>query len=155
MITEYGLILNDDRLPVMVKETVYPYHADQLNRADVIVEMINSCIHLKDKCEEYVYLLSLNTALASPFALFQVSHGTCSSSYANGREIIQRVLMSGGAGLILVHNHPSGNPEPSEADKMTCDKLDEACRIVGLEMHDSIIIGGDRYFSFREEGLLH
>lgn len=155
MITEFGLMLNDDRLPVMVKETVYPYQADQMNRPDAIVKMINSCIHLKDKCEEYVYLLSLNTALSSPFALFQISHGTSDNSYANGREIIQRVLISGGTGLVLIHNHPSGNPEPSEADKMTCDKLDVACRIVGIKMHDFIIVGKDRYFSFREEDLLH
>lgn len=155
MIREYGLMLNNDRMPMMTKEAEYPYQADRLDRPDVIVDMMNNCLHLKDKCEEYVYLLSMNTALSSPFALFQISHGTCNNSFANGREIIQRVLMSGGTGLVLVHNHPSGNPEPSDTDKMTCDKLDEACRIVGIEMYDFIIIGNNRYFSFREEGILH
>ena len=154
MITEFGLMLNDDRLPVMVKETVYPYQADQMNRPDAIVKMINSCIHLKDKCEEYVYLLSLNTALSSPFALFQISHGTSDNSYANGREIIQRVLISGGTGLVLIHNHPSGDPSPSREDIAVTQRLVKAGRIMDIPVLDHIILGDCRFLSLKEKGMM-
>ena len=56
--------------------------------------------------------------------------------------------------LILVHNHPSGDPTPSEADLSMTKEIQKGCKYLGLTLHDHIIVGRGRYVSFAEAGLL-
>ena len=86
--------------------------------------------------------------------------GTVDHTPAYPREIMKRALELGATALILVHNHPSGDPLPSQADIDLTRRLNEASRQLGLRLQDHLIIGlprhpGDRgFFSFREGGLL-
>ena len=69
------------------------------------------------------------------------------------REIAKRALLLNASALILVHNHPSGDPEPSEADISMTKKVHEACDTLGLTLHDHIIVGSGRETSLRGLGV--
>ncbi len=70
------------------------------------------------------------------------------------REVIKRALEVNASALILVHNHPSGDPTPSEADITMTDELVATCQVMGLSIHDHLVIGKEKDFSFRGEGLI-
>ena len=70
------------------------------------------------------------------------------------REIARRALELNSSALILVHNHPSGDPTPSSADISMTDQINTACNALGLTLHDHLIIGKSRELSFRSEGYL-
>jgi DNA repair protein RadC len=70
------------------------------------------------------------------------------------REIVKRALELNASALILVHNHPSGDPTPSEADIHMTGQVQDACHALGLTLHDHLIIGKERELSFRAQRLL-
>lgn len=70
------------------------------------------------------------------------------------REVIKRALELNAAALILVHNHPSGDPTPSEADITVTNQIHDACQTMNIVLHDHLIIGRSAELSFRTEGLL-
>ncbi|MCI0552600.1 MAG: DNA repair protein RadC, partial [Anaerolineae bacterium] len=80
--------------------------------------------------------------------------GSLTDAVVNPREIIKAALDESAASLIFVHNHPSHDPYPSPDDRLITKKLKEACNVVGIGVNDHIIVGGERYFSFADEGLL-
>lgn len=89
----------------------------------------------------------------------EVSKGTVNESLAHPREILRQALIYSAFAFILVHNHPSGDPSPSRADRRITDTIREASQLMQIEMLDHIIFGAASqehppYFSFREHGLL-
>ena len=80
--------------------------------------------------------------------------GSLTESVVSAREIILSAVQLAAASVILLHNHPSGNPAPSNEDKSITKKLATACRYADISVLDHIIIGKDSYFSFADEGLL-
>ena len=82
-----------------------------------------------------------------------VSIGSISSSDAHPREVFFSAVRRGAANVILVHNHPSGSPSPSEADILLTKRLDEAGKIMGIQVLDHIIIGDGEYVSLKSEGV--
>jgi len=70
------------------------------------------------------------------------------------REVVKRALELDAKSLILVHNHPSGDPTPSQADIAMTDQIDRACQALGLTLHDHLIIGKSNELSFRAQGYL-
>jgi len=78
--------------------------------------------------------------------------GSLNASVVHPREIFQVALEENAAALILLHNHPSGDPKPSEEDIEITKELVQAGNILGIEVLDHIVIGNKRYFSFREKG---
>jgi DNA repair protein RadC len=68
------------------------------------------------------------------------------------REVVRRALDLNASALILVHNHPSGDPEPSEADISMTKEVQKACEVLGLALHDHIIVGAGREVSLRGRG---
>ncbi|WP_322867310.1 DNA repair protein RadC [Aquicoccus sp. G2-2] len=70
------------------------------------------------------------------------------------REVVKRALEINASALILVHNHPSGDPTPSQEDITMTGKIEEAARALGITLHDHLIIGKSTQLSFRSEGLL-
>lgn len=83
-----------------------------------------------------------------------LSRGTVNASLITPREIYVEALRRHAVGLILVHNHPSGDPSPSESDLDLTRRVFQAGEIVGISLLDHIVIGDQRYVSFHEEGLL-
>ena len=82
-----------------------------------------------------------------------VSIGSISSSDAHPREVFSGAVRRGAANIILVHNHPSGNPDPSESDIRLTGRLDQAGKIMGIQVLDHIIIGDGIYVSMKSEGI--
>ncbi|HCM83957.1 MAG TPA: DNA repair protein RadC [Alphaproteobacteria bacterium] len=80
--------------------------------------------------------------------------GTVDHTPAYPREIIKRALNLGASALILVHNHPSGDPSPSRADMQLTDTVAEAAQMIGIHLHDHVIIAKTAHYSFRAEGLI-
>lgn len=70
------------------------------------------------------------------------------------REVVKRALELNASAMILVHNHPSGDPTPSESDISVTRQIQYACDVMGLSIHDHIIVGKSKEVSFRAEGLL-
>ena len=83
----------------------------------------------------------------------EISVGSISSSEAHPREVFSGAIRRGAANVILVHNHPSGSPVPSEADRLLTERLVEAGKILGIQVLDHIIIGDGIYVSMKSEGI--
>ncbi len=83
-----------------------------------------------------------------------VFKGSLNNSVAHPREIYRIGVRSSAARLIIGHNHPSGNPTPSEADYTFTKRLAQAGEIIGIELLDHIIVGDEEFISMREEGVL-
>jgi DNA repair protein RadC len=77
------------------------------------------------------------------------SNGTIDQTAIYPREIIRKCLFYGAAAIILVHNHPSGNPQPSQADILLTKKISQACEPLDIKVHDHLIIGQNKIFSFK------
>lgn len=85
---------------------------------------------------------------------FVVSRGTCSQTALSPRDIFAEGIRISAVCMIMVHNHPSGDPEPSDEDVHFTRDLELAGRMVGISLIDHIIIGDNRYYSFRKQGLI-
>lgn len=83
-----------------------------------------------------------------------VTHGSVASAACEPREIMRRALEVGAVGLVLAHNHPSGNPQPSRDDIIITRKIGEAGRALGVTLHDHIIVAHSGQISFRSQGLM-
>jgi DNA repair protein RadC len=84
----------------------------------------------------------------------ELFHGTLSEANIYPREVVKRALAHNAAKIILAHNHPSGNPTPSQADQDVTKLLKEALALIEVPLIDHIIIGGKNTLSFAEHGLL-
>lgn len=83
-----------------------------------------------------------------------LSVGTLDASIVHPREIFREATAGGAAAIVLFHNHPSGDPEPSREDWRLTERLVAAGILMGIDVLDHIILGDARYFSFREQGRL-
>jgi DNA repair protein RadC len=83
-----------------------------------------------------------------------ITRGILNSSLVHPREVFRGAIAEAAAGVIVVHNHPSGHPAPSAEDRAITSQLVEAGHILDIPVHDHVIIAADRYFSFAEAGLL-
>lgn len=116
-----------------------------------VVQALRSSI--KDKAKEHFKLILLNTR-NKVIGISTVSIGTLNSNLVHPREVFKEAISHSSAGVILVHNHPSGDPEPSEDDLTITKRLVEAGKILGIEVVDHIIIAKNNYFSFKEKRLI-
>lgn len=83
-----------------------------------------------------------------------LSEGTLTKSIVHPREVIKEAVIESAAALMLIHNHPSGDPHPSPDDIEVTNRIISACELVGIRVLDHIIIGDNNYFSFFNEGLI-
>lgn len=120
-----------------------------LTPEDVYREMKNYRNH---KQEHFVvfYLDSRNGEIASQV----VSIGTLNASLIHPREVFEPAIKNNTAQIIIAHNHPSGDAEPSEDDLAITKRLIEAGKILGIEVVDHIIVTKDSFWSFKEKGLI-
>ncbi len=120
---------------------------------DDVINYFKNLYNNNDK--EVVYILFLD-AKNKIIANKKISEGTLTQSLLYPREIIKEAIKESALSLIVVHNHPSGNPEPSENDKKITKKLIFALKEMDINLLDHIIIGTEDkgYFSFYENGLI-
>ncbi|WP_325100118.1 RadC family protein [Aurantiacibacter sediminis] len=106
--------------------------------------------HLTVERVRVLYLNAKNRLLLD----HHVGDGTVDEAAIHPREVIRRGLDCGASALILVHNHPSGNPEPSRADIQITRAIAEAGRHVGITVHDHVIVGREGHTSLRAKGVI-
>lgn len=102
--------------------------------------------------KEYFKVLMLNTKV-EVIAEDTVAIGNLNSSVIHPREIFSKAIKNSSASMILVHNHPSGNPQPSTEDLLITNRLVKAGEIIGIKILDHIIVGDGVYVSLKSEGL--
>ncbi len=108
---------------------------------------------IASKPQEHFLCISLNGA-NEVIEKRVVTIGLLDRSPVHPREVFADVIADRAAAVILVHNHPSGDIQPSEADRRTHEQLTEAAKILGLRVLDNIILARKGYFSFQEAGLI-
>lgn len=110
-------------------------------------------LELRDRERERFLTLCLNTR-NELIREVVVSVGSLNASIVHPREVFKPALACSAAGLVIAHNHPSGDPAPSREDREVTRAISEAGRILDVPLHDHVIIGADSYFSFKDSGLL-
>lgn len=108
---------------------------------------------LRHRQQELMKLLLLNTK-SRLIGETDISKGTVNAAVISPRELFVEALQKNAVSIILLHNHPSGDPTPSREDILITQRILEAGEMIGVELLDHIIIGNNCYTSFREKGLL-
>jgi len=120
-----------------------------VNNSRELFDYLNSSI--RDKTREYfkaIFLDSKNRVIATE----TLSKGSLTSSSVYPREVIAAALRHHAAALIFAHNHPSGDPQPSREDLAVTRQLVFACRVVGITVHEHLIVGTGSFYSFADHG---
>jgi DNA repair protein RadC len=108
---------------------------------------------MRDLEQEEFHVLLLNTQNEIAREVF-LTRGTLDSSLVHPREVFRAALHESASSMVLVHNHPSGEPAPSAEDRVITHQLVTAGDVVGIPVVDHVIIGEGKYYSFSEEGKL-
>jgi DNA repair protein RadC len=111
--------------------------------------------------KEHVVTILLDTRLR-PIGHNLVSIGSVNEAIVQAREVFRPAIVSAAYAIVMLHNHPSGDPSPSQADHRVTRRMREAADIVGIALIDHIIVGDERvtqngvpgYFSFKEAGVI-
>lgn len=130
-----------------------PSRAQQLavnEPEDVVASLMVEMRHLDREHFKVIVLNTKNVAVK----ILDVSIGSLNASIVHPRELFKLVLKYNGAALIVAHNHPSGDPEPSPEDIRLTTRLHEAGKILGIELLDHIILGDGVFVSLKERGTL-
>jgi DNA repair protein RadC len=117
-------------------------------------QLLDYCrIHIGYNQNEEFHVLFLNHKLEL-IADERQQKGTVNHTPVYPREVVKRALELAASSLILVHNHPSGDVTPSKADVDVTRQIIEAARPLGIDVHDHLIIGAKKHFSFKTKGLI-
>lgn len=108
---------------------------------------------IQEKAKEHFKLVLLNTR-NKIIGISTISIGTLNASLVHPREVFRDAIVHSASSIILVHNHPSDDPDPSDDDVTLTRRLAEAGRLMGIEVIDHIIVTGHGYTSFKERGIL-
>ena len=125
--------------------------ADFVRSSDEVIDYLRH--NLRDKNRETFIAIYLNgrNQVIKMEALFE---GTLTTSAVYPREVVKRALDHDAAALVFAHNHPSGNPNPSEDDLSITKKLKDAAEAIDISIHDHLIIAGNDVYSFADHGLI-
>ena len=138
----------------MVKERSIMYESRYITSPEQVVLMVNE--HLKmDRLDRESFIILALDAKCRPTHISTVSTGSLTASIVHPREVFKLAILAKAHSIVAVHNHPSGNPTPSDEDKKITKRLKEAGQLLGIPLLEHIIIGecGD-YISLKEQGEL-
>jgi DNA repair protein RadC len=122
-----------------------------IKNPESVVKAIRASI--KDKAKEHFKLILLNPR-NKVIGISTISVGTLNASLVHPREVFKDAIVHSAASVVLAHNHPSGDPEPSEDDIKITKKLVDSGKILGIEVIDHIVIGKNIFCSFKQRGLI-
>ena len=128
-----------------------PKFGEKIKKPETVFNLLKN--EIGNKMKENFYILSLTTR-NNLISVDKVSTGTLSASLAHPREVFLPAIKNSASTVIIVHNHPSGDTQPSEDDLEITKRLVEAGKILGVDVVDHIIVAKDNYFSFKDKGLL-
>lgn len=131
---------NPDRIKVTNSQILFELIIKQWNLG--IIEL-----------QEEVKIILLNRANIV-IGIYEMSKGGITGSVVDNRIILAVALKCNASSIVLIHNHPSGNLNPSEQDKVITKKLKNACALLDLNLLDHLIVSRNDYFSFSDQGLM-
>ena len=136
----------------LVKDTPL-YSEVEIKTPEDAIRLMGETLCSMDR--ELVCVLNLNSA-GQPINCNIVSMGALDSAMAHPREILKATFLSNAASIVLVHNHPSAKLTPSKYDVTLTDRMKKICDLIGIELIDHIIVGGDNqsYYSFRKMDMI-
>ena len=117
-------------------------------------DIVAQAVYLRDRSREHLMTIYLNARNEMVWKKQSTFIGTLNANLVHPREIFQEALRHNAASVILVHNHPSGDAEPSEDDLEITKRIVEAGKIMGIDVLDHVIITRTKVFSFKEKGLI-
>lgn len=132
------------------KEQAMLQSPDFSSPENVATYLMEDMRHLKQECFVAVYLSTKNRLICTK----TLTVGTLNASFAKSREVFRYALQYNAAAVILLHNHPSGDPEPSHEDIKVTNQIAEAGQIMEIPVLDHIVIGDGIYVSLCERGYL-
>ncbi len=105
-------------------------------------------------CENEVFVVIFLDTRHRVIRCEELFHGSIGGAAVHARVVLQKALGHNAAAVILAHNHPSGDPSPSQADRVITKRLQEALNLIDVRCLDHIIIGGAEHYSFAEHGVI-
>ena len=133
--------------------------AEKLNRSEAIHAYMKDAFEINPD-QESMWVIFLNRK-NFPKGRLMMTLGTAVQSLVHPREVFRGAIMAGATAIIVCHNHPSGDPAPSNADLMVTRQLRDAAKVIDIQLLDHVICGdiesdpnGKGYYSFREAGLV-
>ncbi|MAG21207.1 MAG: DNA repair protein RadC [Candidatus Marinimicrobia bacterium] len=124
---------------------------DFLQSSQEVIDYLK--VNLRDRSREVFMVIYLN-GRNQIMSMEEVFDGTLTTSAVYPREVVKQALDNDAAALIVVHNHPSGSPQPSKDDLEITRKLKDAAATIDVSVHDHIIIAGEETYSFADHGLI-
>ena len=116
--------------------------------------MLNLLAHkFRDLQQEIFSVIFLDTK-HHVLVVEELFRGTINTASVFPREVVKRALNLGAAAIVAVHNHPSGNPEPSAEDRRVTEDLKKACQLMEITLLDHIVVGSDGHFSFADKQMI-
>ena len=138
----------------VIKEKSGRYDVEKnINSPKIATKIFNDVLELDTRSEEVLALMTLDTK-NKVTGLFIVSQGSINSSIVTPREIFKRAILQNSNGIIIAHNHPSRDTTPIKEDINITRRIKEAGKIIGIDLFDHIIIGDNKWISFKEKALL-
>lgn len=135
----------------MVKETSLLYKDRSIRSPQDAYNLFKQFLGELER--EYFVLMCLD--VKNQPTVINVCHiGSLNASIVHPREIMKTAVLSNAASILVMHNHPSGQPEPSREDIDVTKRLAEASRIIGIELVDHLVIGENSFVSLKEKGYL-
>ena len=136
----------------LVKEKTMTYDFKTISNPLDGAKVIKAYIGNSDRENFVVVCLDTKNNIT---AIHTVSTGTINETIVHPREVFKIAILANSASIIIAHNHPSGNPSPSEDDVKTTKKIFDAGEILGIEVLDHIVLGDEgQYVSLKESGLM-
>ena len=108
---------------------------------------------MRYRTRELFQIMLMNTR-GHVMAIERIAEGSKNTAYINAKDVFNLALRKNASSIILIHNHPSGDPRPSEADIDVTHKLIEAGHLLGMPIIDHIIIGSGKYYSLKENNII-
>ena len=127
------------------------YSTEPIDTPEKAVKLLAEAI--RDYDREVVCVINLNSAM-QPINLNICSMGAIDRAIVSPREVLKSSILSNATSVMLFHNHPSGNCQPSEQDVFITDRMQEVYKLMDIKLLDHIIIGEDNYYSFTENRVM-
>ena len=137
----------------MVKEDSELYEVPVINSPTEVYQAAKQLLALHEEPEEHFCILCLNTK-NKIVGVHTISIGSLNASIVHPREVFKAAMLNNANSIICLHNHPSGDPKPSQEDIKITRRLVEAGEIIGIEVLDHVVIGDGRYISLKEQGMM-
>lgn len=131
----------------LAQEKVFP--GKKIHKAQDVVDYYYA--EMRDKRKELFHIILLDIRYQMIRDVL-ISMGSLTETTVHPREVLKEVVKESAAAVIFLHNHPSGNPQPSQQDIELTNRLCESCRMMGVKVLDHIIIGEERFYSFAQMG---